>query len=92
MGECWPLRDAIDNAIDREIADTGKPRMLMISTAAWPTFKAQVSFIERTRRKGLRLLREYRGIPISLHDEWSWGWSLMPAKHTPTPATESRAA
>lgn len=75
----FDMRAAIDRAIDDERRERGEPRYLMISESAWPAFKAAVPRNEYRKRTGTRFINAYRGIPISLHDEWAYGWSLMPA-------------
>lgn len=69
------IRPKVDAAIDRGEA-TGC--VLAFSTAAWSEFKRQVPRREYRKRQGTRFINAYRDVPISLHDEWAWGWQFIP--------------
>lgn len=69
------LRGYIDAAIDR---GEGEGCFLCISGELWPEFKQQVPRREYRKRQGTRFINAYRGVPISIHPEWSWGWQLVP--------------
>lgn len=69
--------DGIDEAIT-EATRAGKDVVsIQISEAMWPGFKGSVPRNERRQREGSRFVNAYRGIPISLHPEWEWGWRLF---------------
>lgn len=55
---------------------------LMFSLPAFETFKKAVPRKAYRQRKGTRFVNAYRGLPIELHDEWSWGWAARPTKRT----------
>lgn len=69
------LRAKIDEALD---AGQGEGCILCLSEPAWADFKREVPRREYRKRQGTRFVNAYRGLPISIHDEWSWGWLLLP--------------
>lgn len=77
MSETNPfLVDSVDEAITEAIRDGKDVMSIQISEAMWPGFKGSVPRNERRQREGSRFVNAYRGIPISLHPEWEWGWRL----------------
>lgn len=68
---------AIDQLIEQDRAAGIDHHYLMISAGVWPRFKQAVGRDNYRERRGTRFINAYRGIPISIHDEWSWGWDLM---------------
>lgn len=70
--------DKINVAVDGFVA-RGERGWLAMSESAWKQFKSEVPRRQYRKRTGTRFINAYRGVPISIHDEWSWGWSLIPA-------------
>lgn len=69
--------DGINEAITEAIRAGKDVFLIEISEPMWPGFKGSVPRNERRRREGTRFVNAYRGIPISIHSEWQWGWRLF---------------
>ena len=73
--ERFGAREKIHAALDR---GEGENCRLCLSEPVWLEFKREVPRGEYRQRRGTRFVNAYRGRPISIHDEWSWGWMLVP--------------
>jgi hypothetical protein len=73
---------AIDRTIDMAEADAKPLAALMMSPPAFAELKRITPRKQYRKRQGTRFINAYRGIPIELHDEWSWGWMLRAANGT----------
>lgn len=69
--------DGINEAITEAIRGGREVLAIQISDGMWPGFKGSVPRKERRQRDGSRFVNAYRGIPISIHPEWEWGWRLF---------------
>lgn len=49
---------------------------LMLSPPAFTELKRVTPRKQYRKRQGTRFINSYRGVPINIHDEWSWGWML----------------
>jgi len=65
---------AIDEQIDAARA-AGMPFRLAVSPEALPDLQANTPPENWTQEGNWTL---YRGERVHIHDEWSWGWSLIP--------------
>lgn len=69
--------DGISEAITEAIRAGKDVFSIQISEAMWPGFRGSVPRKERRQREGSRFVNAYRGVPISIHPEWEWGWRLF---------------
>lgn len=83
----------IDRYLDHA-AERGIPlAALMMSPQAFMHLKDKVPRKQYRQRQGSRFINAYRGVPIHIHDEWSWGWMLRAVDGSfPRPEDEDAAA
>lgn len=65
----------IDNSLQREKGKGTRLRFLMLAEGL---YQALSPWLEDGK--------SYKGVPISRHDEWAWGWKLI--AHSPVSITE----
>jgi hypothetical protein len=74
--------DVFDRHIDHCELNSIALSALMLSRATFDQLKREIPRKEYRKRHGTQFTNEYRGVPIEIHDEWSWGWMLRAADNS----------
>lgn len=65
------MRSILDTKIDEA---TG-PVVLMVAPEGLDDIRANTDPADWSND-----LTRYRGVPVEIHDEWSWGWMIRPSR------------